>query len=278
MPEQQRQSNLLLITAFLPLAALRIRVGNGFRCNPRGIVREDLVLGQSGDTGVEESLAPIRLLGEFSEELRHLLGLHGIPVRQQFSAHPRLEEIGGIRARVHPVEGDGEDLVGVVRSPCLRQILQQTGPLRDCVVDGKFSHKEGGEGRQKRLSGRIRQIGSHILAFSLGRQGLLRSATLRSVTVEVTAVVLGCVIDVVNNIPQVLPFFLAALIDGVPVVAPDDHAEIAVGVADDFGLFLGKRKPNDIRRIGHDIHRDFRGAGGSFRHDYTDSLDTYIIS
>mgnify|MGYP006982201078 CR=1 FL=1 len=54
--------------------------------------------------------------------------------------------------------------------------------------------------------------------------------------------------------------------------------EIAVGVADDFGLFLGKRKPNDIRRIGHDIHRDFRGAGGSFRHDYTDSLDTYIIS
>ena len=179
---------------------------------------------------------------------------------------------------MHPVEGDGEDLVGVVRSPCLRQILQQTGLLRDCVVDGKFSHKEGGEGRQKRLSGRIRQIGSHILVFSLGGQGLLRSTTLSPVTVEMTAVVLGCVINVVNNIPQVLPFFLAALVDGVPVVAPDDHAEIAVEVADDFGLFLGKRKPDDIRRIGHDIHRDFRGAGGSFRHDYTDSLDACIVS
>lgn len=81
---------------------------------------------------------------------------------------------------------------------------------------------------------------------------------------EVTAVVLGRVIDVVHNVPQVLPFFLAALISGVPVVAPDDHAEIAVGVADDFCLFLGKRKPDDIRRIGYDNRRDFRGERGSF--------------
>lgn len=141
MPEQQRKSHLLLITTFFSLATLYVRVGNSLRGNPRGIVRKDFILGQSGDTGVEESFPPARLLGELSKELRHLPRFHCVPVRQEFSAYPRLEEISGIRTSVHPMEGNGEDLVGVVRSPRLREIIQQTGLLRDRIVDRKFSHK-----------------------------------------------------------------------------------------------------------------------------------------